>query len=151
MWKSVIHGGTLKQYVSNSLEETRKIAQQILQEEIKNGELILLKGEMGAGKTSFIQGLGEAIQSRANVLSPTFSKVHVYPGQWTLIHLDLYNVKSVEELEDLGIYDYIEPEEGICVVEWWELYPQLFGGRAHHVEITSKGSQRLIQYSLKEN
>lgn len=83
--------------------------------------LILLFGKPGAGKTTFTQFLGQALQNQDQVASPTFSMVNTYlckTGEW--YHFDLYRLSREAELMDIGFWDYITSGK-LCVIEWPEL------------------------------
>jgi tRNA threonylcarbamoyladenosine biosynthesis protein TsaE len=103
-----------------SPEALQNWGERYAQETLKSGDLILVSGEMGAGKTTLAQGIACGLGIKETVTSPTFNKLNIYMGHWTFYHLDLYNVASHDELERLGIYEILEPTDGVCLVEWWE-------------------------------
>ena len=77
---------------------------------------MLLNGELGAGKTTFVRGVARGVGSAAPVASPTFQLVRVYPGRLQLAHVDLYRIESSGELADLGLDEL--SDQGAVVVEW---------------------------------
>ena len=83
---------------------------------MRKGDLVLLKGELGAGKTTFVRGVARGCGSDALVASPTFQLVRVYPGRVQLAHVDLYRIESAPELGDLGLDELLD--QGAVVVEW---------------------------------
>jgi tRNA threonylcarbamoyladenosine biosynthesis protein TsaE len=83
---------------------------------LRQGDLILLEGDLGAGKTTFVRGLARGAGSQALVASPTFQLVRVYPGPLQLAHIDLYRLESAAELAELGIEELLD--QGAVVVEW---------------------------------
>src|SRR5262249_8043866 len=83
---------------------------------LKAGELVLLAGPLGSGKTTFVRGLARGAGSDAQVQSPTFQLVRIYPGRVQLAHVDLYRVKAAGELADLGLDELLD--EGAMVIEW---------------------------------
>ncbi len=85
------------------------------------GDIILLTGDLGAGKTTLTQAIGKGLQVPANcyITSPTFSLIHEYPGRIPLYHMDLYRLTSEEEIEELGFEEYIYGP-GLTVIEWPE-------------------------------
>lgn len=83
---------------------------------LKLGDLVLLAGALGSGKTTFVRGMARGAGSDAQVQSPTFQLVRVYPGRVQLAHVDLYRVKAAGELADLGLDDLLD--EGAMVIEW---------------------------------
>ena len=81
------------------------------------GDVVSLIGEMGVGKTTLTQFIGEALGITSFITSPTFSIVQTYPGNIELNHLDLYRIENPQELEYIDIDQYMYPE-GISIVEW---------------------------------
>jgi len=83
------------------------------------GDIILLSGGLGAGKTTLAQFIGKGLQVPPDeyITSPTFALVHEYSGRLPLYHLDLYRLAGEAEIEDLGLLDYLYGE-GLCVIEW---------------------------------
>ena len=104
------------QIVTQSAEETDMLARS-LGESCSGGEVLLLIGELGSGKTSFTQGLARGLGVAEYVHSPTFTLVNQYHGRLPLYHIDLYRIESQAEALDLGIEEYIYGD-GVCVVEW---------------------------------
>ena len=88
----------------------------LLGERLATGDVVLLTGELGAGKTTFVRGVAQGIGSHAEVASPTFQLVRVYPGRVQLAHIDLYRVESSAELADLGLEELAD--QGAVVIEW---------------------------------
>ncbi|MBI2067373.1 MAG: tRNA (adenosine(37)-N6)-threonylcarbamoyltransferase complex ATPase subunit type 1 TsaE [Deltaproteobacteria bacterium] len=107
-------------FISHSPEETKKIAVQFVRE-LSLGNVIGLKGDLGSGKTTFVQGMaqGLGIDDRHYVNSPTFTLVNVYGP---LVHVDLYRIESPIELASLGLEDYLGSH--IVVIEWAEKFDQ---------------------------
>jgi len=100
---------------SNSAAETEH-AGMLLGERLHQGDVVLLTGALGAGKTTFVRGVARGTGSRADVASPTFQLVRIYPGRVQLAHVDLYRVESIAELRDLGLEELTD--QGAVVVEW---------------------------------
>ncbi|NTV14853.1 MAG: tRNA (adenosine(37)-N6)-threonylcarbamoyltransferase complex ATPase subunit type 1 TsaE [Desulfobulbaceae bacterium] len=90
-----------------------------LGELLQPGDLILLTGPLGAGKTTLTQAIGQGcgVPTDCYITSPTFSLLHEYPGRLPLYHLDLYRLGSEEEIEELGFLDYLYGQ-GATVIEW---------------------------------
>ena len=105
----------MPEQVTTSAEETEALGEEI-GAALKAGDLLLLVGPLGAGKTTFVRGLARGAGSSAQVASPTFQLVRIYPGRVQLAHVDLYRVKVAGELIDLGLDELID--EGAVVVEW---------------------------------
>jgi len=89
---------------------------------LRPGDVLLLQGPLGAGKTAFTQGVAKGMRIQAAVTSPTFVLVNQYPGPITLYHVDLYRIEGSLEAEDLGLDDYFFGD-GVTAVEWPERAP----------------------------
>ncbi len=106
------------QLISSSPEETREIGIAI-GEITMPGDVLLLEGKLGAGKTCLTQGIARGLGINDYVLSPTFVIMRELYGRLPLYHIDLYRLDRIEESLDLGLDDYLYGE-GVCVVEWAE-------------------------------
>src|SRR6185437_6065550 len=84
---------------------------------LRSGDVVLLEGPLGAGKTALTQGIGAGLGVRETINSPTFTLLKEYMGRLPLYHFDLYRIEDPEELFMLGFEDYFGGE-GACVVEW---------------------------------
>lgn len=102
--------------ITKSFEETIKIAEEYAKT-LKRGDVILLKGEMGAGKTVFVKGIAKTLGITERITSPTYAYMNDYDG--VLYHYDCYRLSSGEDAESLGLTDYFYAN-GICVIEWSE-------------------------------
>ena len=139
------------QYISNSPEATAELATK-LAAVIKPGTIICLEGDLGAGKTLFVQNLDKALGIEENVTSPTFNLMNTYEGKMVMYHFDLYRLEQEYELEDIGFYDYISDGDGLVVIEWADKfcdclpddYILLDIQRAEDVE-----NQRILSFSLR--
>jgi len=101
--------------VTTSPAETEAAGEQF-GERLAPGDLVLLKGDLGAGKTTFVRGLMRGVGSPAQVASPTFQLVRVYPGRVQIAHVDLYRLEDGAALVDLGLEELLD--QGAVVVEW---------------------------------
>jgi|UniRef100_A0A7V3YGA5 tRNA threonylcarbamoyladenosine biosynthesis protein TsaE len=112
---------------TESPEETKRRGREFVLEFCRSPVLVLLSGELGAGKTVFVKGMAQALGiPESEVRSPTFSLVHEYSGKsCPLYHMDFYRLSRWEEVVDLGFPEYLE-EGGIVVVEWGEKFLSLF-------------------------
>ncbi len=96
---------------------------------LQGGELLILSGPLGAGKTFFAQALCKALGVTARVTSPTFALLHEYQGRLPIVHADLYRLAQAEELFELGLLE--QRDNGrLLVVEWGENYEAALGGDA---------------------
>jgi tRNA threonylcarbamoyladenosine biosynthesis protein TsaE len=123
--------GCVLDCISHSAEQTQRLGMR-LGELLTGGELLLLEGQLGTGKTTFTQGLALGLDITANITSPTFTLLKEYPGQARprktgeaarvgppLYHFDLYRLDDGAEIFDLGFDDYFFGN-GVCIVEWAE-------------------------------
>ena len=108
-----------------SEEETFSLAEKLARE-LAGNELILIRGELGAGKTVLVKGLasGLGVEAPEAVCSPSFTLVNIYRGRVELIHVDLYRLEDPEEIFELGLEDYLGT--GVVAVEWAERLPADF-------------------------
>jgi len=105
--------------ISNSEEETIACAQRFARQ-LKVGDIVLLQGELGSGKTTFVKGLGKAFKvASKKVNSPTFVLMNYYKGKLPVYHFDLYRLGNSRELDSLDFDEYFYGE-GISLIEWPE-------------------------------
>lgn len=102
---------------------------------VEPGDVIVLAGDLGAGKTTLVKGLAEGMGIVEHVTSPSFTFVQVYPGEIELVHVDLYRIDQERGLEDLGLGDVLYGP-GVAAVEWGDRFPGLFGPGALFVTMT---------------
>ena len=107
----------MKSFISNSFEETQKIAYDLAKTFV-GGEVILLDGDLGAGKTVFAKGVAKSLGVEQEVTSPTFAIHNSYKGRLMLNHFDFYRLDE-SEAEMLGLDEFFGAKEGVCLVEWW--------------------------------
>ncbi|HXD81433.1 MAG TPA: tRNA (adenosine(37)-N6)-threonylcarbamoyltransferase complex ATPase subunit type 1 TsaE [Candidatus Acidoferrum sp.] len=124
--------------VTSSAAETETVGEH-LGKRLQTGDVVLLTGELGAGKTTFVRGVTRGAGSAAPVASPTFQLVRVYAGRVQLAHVDLYRVEQLSELADLGLEELTE--QGAVVIEWGE---RLEVGSAALIEIEHLGGERRL-------
>lgn len=109
----------MKEYISKSVAETENIAKNFAKE-LKPGDVIAYKGNLGAGKTAFTRGLALGLGLNAEVSSPTFALVHEYQGKdITLYHFDMYRINDFDDLYSTGYFDYLDLNQ-ILAIEWSE-------------------------------
>lgn len=91
----------------------------------KRGDIVLLNGDMGAGKTVFTKGFGKGLGIEETISSPTFTILQVYEtGRIPLYHFDVYRIADIEEMDGTGYEDYLYGD-GICLIEWAELISEI--------------------------
>src|SRR5437870_1149278 len=98
---------------TSSAEESQALAARLAQQ-LAAGDVIWLSGELGAGKTTFTQGLGRGLGIGVPINSPTFVLIREYAGRLPLYHVDLYRLESARDIANLGLSDYLEGD-GVCV------------------------------------
>jgi tRNA threonylcarbamoyladenosine biosynthesis protein TsaE len=123
-------------FVSRSAEETREIAARLVRG-LKPGAVVALHGDLGSGKTCFVQGMARALGVRQPVASPTFTLINEYAGVLPLYHVDLYRVDRPDDLFGIGFEVYME-SRGITAVEWAERAGDLIPPGAVHVHLLAR-------------
>lgn len=126
-----------------TINELKKVAQTIagiLQE----GDVLSLRGDLGAGKTTFVQAIAKAMGIHETVTSPTFSLVNYYEGTPPLWHLDLYRLEAPQELEDIGYEDYFYPENAITFIEWAEKADYYLPDDVYEIDIIHEENTRAM-------
>ena len=104
---------------TSSVEETRHLAS-LLKKVFQAGDVVVLSGDLGAGKTAFTQGLGVALGIEHPITSPTFTLANKYDGELTLNHLDVYRLEHFQEVEELGLSELID-SNSLTVIEWGDV------------------------------
>ena len=105
--------------ITSNEKETKKIGK-LLGDNVQPGQIILLKGDLGSGKTRFVKGIAASLNSTNEVSSPTYNLINEYPGKMTLYHMDLYRLDNENDLLNIGFEDYLY-RDGIIAIEWPEL------------------------------
>lgn len=134
--------------VSNSPEETRATAA-ALAARLPPGSVIALHGDLGAGKTCFVKGLGDGLGVRDTITSPTYTLIHEYRGTMPLIHADLYRLADATAAAGAGLEAYLDEARGILAIEWPDRTAGLLPAATLHVtfELTDSPTQRRIRIS----
>ncbi|MDQ3752529.1 MAG: tRNA (adenosine(37)-N6)-threonylcarbamoyltransferase complex ATPase subunit type 1 TsaE [Actinomycetota bacterium] len=120
-------------FVTRAAGETRMLGE-ALAPELAPGDVIALGGELGAGKTVWVQGVAAGLGVSARVTSPTFTLAHEYRGRHRLLHVDVYRLESFGELVDLGFEEWLE-SNAIMVVEWGDAVGPLLPDHRLEVDI----------------
>ena len=102
------------------------------------GDVVALTGDLGAGKTSFVQGLARGLGVRGRVASPSFTIVNEHEGRVPLFHVDFYRLESARELDHIGFDDYFL-RGGVVVVEWAERFPSALPAERLDIRIEIAG------------
>ena len=132
----------MKKYISNSVEDTNKIAEEFART-IEPGQIVLLVGDLGAGKTAFVKGVVRALHGDPDqVTSPTFTIVNEYSlDDFPIYHFDLYRLKNPNELYNIGFEEYFYGS-GVCFIEWPERASDFFDDNTLVVNIKKLGNNK---------
>ncbi|NTV51636.1 MAG: tRNA (adenosine(37)-N6)-threonylcarbamoyltransferase complex ATPase subunit type 1 TsaE [Candidatus Firestonebacteria bacterium] len=130
-------------FETHAVEQTESLGER-LAEELQNGDVVCLHGNLGAGKTAWVKGLARGLRAERTATSPTFTLINEYPGARPLYHFDLYRLNRPEELEDLGYEEYFY-SSGVSVVEWAEKAPHLMPEKRWDItfEIMGENDRRI--------
>ena len=122
-------------FISHSTEETIAFGER-LGALLREGDVLILTGDLGAGKTQLTKGIARALGITDDVTSPTFTIQMVYPGtELDLNHFDLYRLERADQLEDTGLFDALDGD-GACVIEWGEQFLDQLGDDLVRVTLT---------------
>jgi tRNA threonylcarbamoyladenosine biosynthesis protein TsaE len=143
----------MKTFTTHSAEETTDLGRQ-LAAEMKPGSLVLLRGDLGAGKTTLVKGIAEAFHAAKaeEVTSPTFTLIHEYRGpETTLYHIDLYRIDTQRELDTLALDDLMTPQS-ILLIEWGEKFERFARERDVEIAIEHRGGdERIICFNPEQS
>ena len=130
-----------KRFVTNSTSETIALGER-LGRLLRAGDVLVLTGDLGAGKTQLTKGIAAGMGIADDVTSPTFNILMVYgdAGDMPLYHFDLYRLDDPDQLEDIGFYDALEGD-GPCVIEWGEQFVDQIGDDRLDVFLTRLDSE----------
>ncbi len=123
-------------FLSHSKEETKEFGS-FLSSFLKEGDVLLLKGDLGAGKTTFVNGVGKGLRIKDDVISPTFNIMKCYfDGRIPMYHIDAYRLEG-QNIE-LGLEEYIEGD-GVCLIEWPDFIAPLLPHNSLSIVIYNRG------------
>lgn len=148
-----------KVFITSSSKETQKLARDFAKN-LQGGDVVALYGDLGSGKTTFIQGLAKGLGIKKRIISPTFVIVRFYelqaqksklkslePG--TFCHIDLYRTESAHDLRGLGLEDILNDSSNIIAIEWAEKLKSLMLEKRIDVEfLYEKNNSRKIKFGL---
>ena len=132
--------GAMNTFQTHSAEETTALGRRIA-DELKPGSIVLLRGDLGAGKTTMVKGIAEGFQAAKadDVTSPTFTLIHEYRGpEVTLFHIDLYRIDTQRELDTLALDDLMTAQS-ILLIEWGEKFARFSKERDVEIAIEHRG------------
>ncbi|MDP9268350.1 MAG: tRNA (adenosine(37)-N6)-threonylcarbamoyltransferase complex ATPase subunit type 1 TsaE [Acidobacteriota bacterium] len=140
---------TTREFTTRSPEETIALGRK-LASDLKPPQLVVLTGDLGAGKTTLIKGIAEGFGAakQEDVTSPTFTLIHEYRSKdANIFHIDLYRVDTPRELETLGIDDLVD-DRSVILIEWGEKFARFAGGRDVEIKMERVGeTERKINVS----
>jgi len=132
-----------REYITHSAEETIALGRE-LAPTLKDVHVVILRGDLGAGKTTLVKGIAEGLQaaSQEDVTSPTFTLIHEFHGpEVNLYHVDLYRIETERELATLGLDELFAEDGNLVVVEWGEKFPRLVKECDLEIAIERRGEQ----------
>jgi tRNA threonylcarbamoyladenosine biosynthesis protein TsaE len=131
---------------TSSVDETRKLGA-ALAELCRPGDVILLAGDLGAGKTAMVQGLGAALGIEEPITSPTFVLARQYEGRLTLHHIDVYRLDQLDEVYDIGLPEMLD-EGAVILIEWGDAVATSVPANYLEVRLTFGGhdDERLLSF-----
>lgn len=135
-----------REFRTHSADETIAMGR-LLSNFLEAGQMVILRGDLGAGKTTLMKGIAEGFNAapKEDVTSPTFTLVHEYRGpEITLFHIDLYRIDTQRELETLGIDDLRSEPNSILLVEWGEKFESIVNESSAEIAIERMGEMERV-------
>jgi tRNA threonylcarbamoyladenosine biosynthesis protein TsaE len=133
-------------YRSDSAAATQALGER-LGAQLQGGEVVLLCGDLGAGKTQFAKGVARALGIAGEIVSPTFTMAARYAGRLPLVHYDLYRVTRLSELREIGFLESDDPRE-VALVEWGDRIAQPAGALRVDFRLAGDGARRITVHGL---
>jgi len=131
------------EHITHSAEETMALGRK-LAPTLKNARMVILRGDLGTGKTTLVKGIAEGLEaaSHEDVTSPTFTLIHEYRGSdVNLYHVDLYRIDTPRELDTLGLDELFAEAGNLVLLEWGEKFPRFEKERDVEISIERRGDQ----------
>ena len=126
--------------ITNSVNETKKFASSFAKK-LKKGDILCLFGDLGSGKTTFVQGLAKGLRIKGVPTSPSFVLINIYRGKFPLYHFDLYRLNNTDEIRNIG-YEEFFYGDGITVVEWAEKLKELTPQKYAEIRFKTLGKNK---------
>jgi tRNA threonylcarbamoyladenosine biosynthesis protein TsaE len=133
----------MKSFETHSAAETTQLGREFARE-LTPGTIVLLRGDLGAGKTTLVKGIAEGFQAAQadDVTSPTFTLIHEYRGpKVVLFHIDLYRIDTQRELDTLALDDLMDANS-ILLIEWGEKFERFIKEKSAEISIEHQGEDR---------
>ena len=153
------------EFITKSVRETEDLGQK-LAHNFRIGNVVILTGELGAGKTTFVQGVAKALNIKGRVISPTFILLRRHRARiknhkslrqgsgrariMNLYHIDLYRLENSEEIKNLGLEEIFKDSNGIFFIEWGEKHEELKASWEINFKILSKDRRRITMWDSRE-
>ena len=134
--------------VTRSVDETRALGEELGRDLLRAGDVVVLSGELGTGKTALAQGVGRGLEVEGPVVSPTFTLVREYEGRLRLCHVDVFRLERVQELHELGIEEQLD--DSVTLIEWGEVAASALPQDRLEVRLTAGAGpdERIIELVL---
>jgi len=133
------------QITTRSVDETQKLGK-IIGTAVTGGTVLALTGDLGSGKTAFVQGLARGLEVPDDyyITSPSYTLINEYPGRYPLFHADLYRISDPVDMEDIGLYEILH-NSGVVAIEWADRIEQklLPDSINIHFELTGEKSRKI--------
>ena len=121
-------------YISNSEKETINLGKKFAKQ-LKRNDIVVLTGNLGAGKTKFVQGILEFFGLEKEISSPTFTIVNEYDAKhFSIYHFDIYRLNNIDEFYEMGGDEYFT-KDGVCIIEWGESLEPILKGNYYKISI----------------
>jgi tRNA threonylcarbamoyladenosine biosynthesis protein TsaE len=133
----------VEQYITHSAEETVALGRRLVPM-LKSARMVILRGDLGAGKTTLVKGIAEGLHAalQDDVTSPTFTLIHELRGpEVNLFHVDLYRVDTLRELDTLGLDELFAEDGNLVLLEWGEKFPRFEKERDVEISIERRTDQ----------
>ncbi len=136
-----------KEFITHSARETEDAGSRFAND-LKAGDIVLLSGELGAGKTTFVQGVGRTLNVKSRIISPTFVLLRKHKGKKgskkiNLYHIDLYRLEGSLDIRNLGLDDIFEDVSGIFLIEWGEKHENLRATYEVAIEVLNNDERKI--------
>ncbi len=138
----------MNQFVSNSAEQTRESASSFARA-LNPGDIVALHGDLGTGKTCFVQGLAEGLGVVDMVNSPTYLIMHEYSGDVCLKHIDLYRLKTVGEVLGFGFEDCLH-SDAVIAIEWPEIAADYLPRHTYHIRMEHDSDPNIRKITVEQ-
>ena len=130
-------------FIAKTLEDTSHFASK-LAKKLKQGDVVLLSGDLGAGKTTFTKFLCQHLGVKDMVTSPTFTIINEYDGVLPIYHMDMYRIESFDEAVMTGCVDIIQSNNGLCLIEWPDVLVDVLPAKCIRININKSGENRIF-------